>query len=1064
MAVTTPVYVRGILAHDPRFGPADIAATSSAGPKPDQPVNTDSSSRTSLILETSGDTDGTTRYVHVTQGGGATPGTAARWGWSTDGTSATQRGAFGRLICTEMQPVLFTSATYQSPIGLVMASGRLIVAYYNGTKIGTVFRDIDSTEVTAQALATFSAGGDVVTATSLPRAMWEDPETKRVYLLVSSTKTYGGTTYATLNLYYTDNEAATWTLGKTDVGVRIDTATAIDHTRAAWHAGYVTVAIRENGGGVGTWVSYDGGYSFVEAEALGAFAIDNSMDLVACDDGSVAMVGCDTVAPGLGFLRLWRKASPAAGFDGTAVTLDGGTGAVDWSSGLDLNLVACKAHDGTICALGRMDGDRAYRLIRFRQDASGASGVITEYAPGDVTQMEPIYTGSSATACLLLLGLYAWQDALWVLASDNGGAAVILLKLGGWSSVDWSTVPNFGRISPTVTVGGWVWCAPMDPASCGWTSTGAGSAAWTATTAAWALGTSANTRYYSRAGSTTGKPLLAKARVRVVSGGALGSDDIAIRLIRDTGAGSNRYSVSLRFSGTGLRLYDNVAAGAIGSDVAGLTSGDFLDVIISLTGAAVTVWYKAPTSTLWLPGPEGTATAAATAGANEVAWGNIASGSAASHWAYVMSAADDRTDHAPLDQQDTFPANGQELSHRPLWLQSGTYVRARSTPASAGEEFSVGTVYDYGYLDPVAHPEPGQVWRSAVATQVDITWAYDNTTAANVSTWSTSIGICLRSASFQTATLSGYDGSTYTTLASINLAFGMASMHATRSGYVLAPTAGTAGTRYLQADEMAGGYAYLTDAGTTYQLKLEGNRAGVFDATATGPQAILLIDRTRDLTGIPGSGTVSLVPPLFVAIAHGITTSAYRSFRLRIDTQATVTGYAYHTMRPALLGPLLVFGRQYELGRLVGPILTQRETVSRTGARRVQQVTRPRRYVEIAWTEAINGGGSGGVFGASPTPDAIAVDGSSTPVASRRDPAFLEGIRQILRGGQQPVVYLPSITTGSATSQIGSRELILPGYVVGDGGARTGVTGQGTRGEGVDEGSTIGTLRIEEMP
>ena len=164
--------------------------------------------------------------------------------------------------------------------------------------------------------------------------------------------------------------------------------------------------------------------------------------------------------------------------------------------------------------------------------------------------------------------------------------------------------------------------------------------------------------------------------------------------------------------------------------------------------------------------------------------------------------------------------------------------------------------------------------------------------------------------------------------------------------------------------------------------------------------------------------------------------------------------------RPPLFGPLLVFGRQYEQGRLIGPILTQEVTDLRAGGRRVRSLRRPRRYVELAWTQAIVGGGTGGVWGASPDPSGVAIY-NNVPVALSRDPAMIEGILQVARGGKQPLAYLPSVATGSATSQFSGRERVLVGQIVGEGGARTAVTG---RNEDNDEGSTLGTVRVEEIP
>ena len=227
-----------------------------------------------------------------------------------------------------------------------------------------------------------------------------------------------------------------------------------------------------------------------------------------------------------------------------------------------------------------------------------------------------------------------------------------------------------------------------------------------------------------------------------------------------------------------------VAAANIGSDASGLTSGNYVDVICALQGAgAVNTWWKAPTSTTWTAGPEGTATATATSGGNIVRWGSHVNSTAVSQWAYLLSAADDRQDNAALDSTSSFPRNGRELSTRPAWLQANVSLWARSVPVLAGDEWTVGTVYDHGNLDPVTAVSPGQDWRSTDDNAtVDITWTLD--ADANGYLGSTSLGVVLREPNFRTATLSGYDGSTYTTLVSIDIATGLGS-HVTVMGLSL---------------------------------------------------------------------------------------------------------------------------------------------------------------------------------------------------------------------------------------------------------------------------------------
>lgn len=1066
--VTTPTAVRGLLVHDPRLAEADIVASDSAGPHPTitRPA---SDIISDAILEVTGDSDGTTRYVHTMRGGGAVPGTAARIGWSTDGTSTTQRGGWNRRIVSGYEPVVLAAGSYQFPYAVVTGDGTMVIVYYNGTKTVSLFRDLDDESVSTYGLRAWGAGGDVgVAGSGIPVGLLRLPDTGRLLCLMKTSAVYGTTTYTTFNLWYSDSDGTTWTLGQTDVGARIDTsALTFEQAHWAYHQGVITLVLQATTGASGSWVSYDRGSSFTQIEAIGSgWTTTASQAIVTCDDGSVLLFYVD----GTSNLAISRKRTPSASFSADPTFGTQISGAV-WGSTNTFALAACIDRDGLVTVLGRLTGDINTHLLRVRQDVSSTAGVIADYAPGDGSRLEPIYLGAGATSYLQLYTLVAWRDCLYALTLDNNASPFVgLLRFGGWSSLDWDGWPSFGALYGTATVYGWTWVGALDPASCGWTAAGAGTSASSAL-GGWALTTVANQKQFSRTG-VAGRTVAAWARVRVGSGGALTADDIAMRLVYETGAGVNRYDISIRFSGTGIRMYDNNAAATVGTDVSGLTSGNYVDVYASLSGSRCVLYYKTPATTLWTLGPSGTATAAATAGATSTfAWGNLSAGTATSHWGWVFSALDNRVQDPSISEPNNArPVNGLELSSRPMWLQSGIYLRARSTPVLAGETFTVGTRYDYGALDPVSRVAPGEEWRStADSAEVTIRWTYDTTTAANSFGWSSSFGICLRNPTFRTAYLEADDGGGWgaaVSLVTIDTATGMSSLEFTRSGYVLAPTNTPVGGRYVQANEYAGGYALLVSGGTTYPVLLEGNRAGVWRSTGGSQSCVLQIDRTVNLTGLPSSGTIHLIPTLFVAMKHAIA-AGYRAYQLRIPAQDTYGNY--FGMRPPILGSFLAFGWDYSRGRLVGSLRRESAFELPSGSRRVRALARPRRYVEIAWNDTIPGGGTGGVWGASPEPSVIAVSGS-TPVAVLKDPAMLEGMIQVVSGTPTtptgsartvPVVYLPSVATGSTTSQFSMRELILPGHIVGDGGARTHTVG---RYENSTEGDTLGTVRIEELP
>ena len=125
----------------------------------------------------------------------------------------------------------------------------------------------------------------------------------------------------------------------------------------------------------------------------------------------------------------------------------------------------------------------------------------------------------------------------------------------------------------------------------------------------------------------------------------------------------------------------------------------------------------------------------------------------------------------------------------------------------------------------------------------------------------------------------------------------------------------------------------------------------------------------------------------------------------------------------------------------------------RAGQRSVQRLNRPRRAVEIQWTDAVY---AKSVFLNSP--NWIAGAASAQPLAFAHDFRQVEGLILRQSGAKYPVVYLHTVPYASGGTTLVGSERQLYGRILSDTVTRVATSGN----EADNEATTIGAFRMEE--
>ena len=634
--------------------------------------------------------------------------------------------------------------------------------------------------------------------------------------------------------------------------------------------------------------------------------------------------------------------------------------------------------------------------------------------------------------------------------------AVGLLALGGYSTV---TMPTSAATTEDIYQHGWdrTWSPIESPGEAGYASSATGSPTISTTATGYhsIATTSAEAQVYAATSisSDLGVGLVARLRLVSLDGRTAQVSTPKVGVQVQVGDNSSTaYRVDVCLSEVGFRLVDVHGSAVLGAVTVDTTGG--IELLLAIYGDDVACWYRVgdDSSREWTAGPTSTSlTNGGGAAAHWVKWGHLETDgtiSSTSVWAeahYVaVTTADMPSFSSPLD------LSARPFSRSPIYVHDGVRVAAVDGPAlggGSGDTWSIVARHDYGVelLDLAHSPSPRERYRSLNddSDQV-IAWTIEG---APASLGSPVCGVYLGGINFFAATLAGYNGSAWVTLATVDPVGVLTGLEWVRHGDTIEvdTTGGDDVARYIAPDELAGGSFRDTTTGDVYRII--GNTDGIWKAGTTRRPLLYLADGASGAT----SGTAGQIamPSVLTPWRHSARIS---KLRLTIPAQTTADGDI--RVGVAAIGPIFVFGAQYSRGRELETMHNTDLATSATGGRSAQVAGPPRRSVSLAWSEGVD---TAQLFAADA--DYGKYHASDDPAAiTQAAPLMIDGLFRQLDGPAKPVVYCPRLVVAEVGTSLPALGDSLYGRVVSSSVRRVAVLGD----ESADELQRVMSLTVEE--
>lgn len=746
------------------------------------------------------------------------------------------------------------------------------------------------------------------------------------------------------------------------------------------------------------------------------------------------------------------------------------SGALEWGtmSGSLINqgeLASMRAEDGALYLLGRdhqagaagalhmvcsLDGGASWAAVGRNSDAP-ASGA-TPWA-GDNASLYP------RDLCA------TWQEGRALLfhrfAGGSASDSLCAAYLGGWATVE---MPLKGTLTEDILdqIGWrrtWLPYAQPDAVSAAWVQTTTGAPTLTLGVTGLVISHGSGDAVLWRHALASGLADGGIAMVQIAVDGGVGYLELRI----SDGAGES-YRVRLSASASAVTARDMEAGADIGSVATSAATGGICLLLALRKGGGsgrCAAWYRVgPTSSdrAWI---EVGSSAALTAGTDTSARVELGTGQNAGTVVRLQAAA--FVDGVYTGQQLTAQDNPGDLVGRTVggsvYLGAGVSVRATDGPGFRGDVWEIAPRYARGVelLHPEVSASPRRRWRSEDTAEQVIGWEAGASAEAH-GPMDRAMGVYLGGVNFRRAELQGRSGGVWSKLVDVDAGQGLDGLGFNRAGSVVRPNAavGNDATTYLPLDTLRGG----TFFNGTVARKIRSNTDG-----AWGPgvrrAAQLLLESCEASDAGAGTGG-ELWSPEVVAVFTTAATAAYDAYRLVIPAQVTAEGY--FEIGVCLIGPVVVLGDGYGLGRSQGVAGSWEVAETRGGVRSYRAAAPVRRSVDVDWTEGVD---ASGVTQAPPRPDYLrATWGSGEIVAAAGAASYLvPGLYRFLSGALSPLVYLAGFKVDPVTvpASIPNRHRFLYGRIVSETLTVDAVLGEewGEDGEG-GEMMRVGKVRIEE--
>lgn len=872
---------------------------------------------------------------------------------------------------------------------------------------------------------------------------------------------------AAIESHYSDDHGATWAVLSSYVAAAVLAPLAPLRSRLVVTTAddYCYLLAYDDGGTtrVSQYASSDGMSS---ATLVNTTAFGITPDVVALAGGGLGLVSIVSGDP------TWQKVGSAYEVLATATATTIAAASLD-------EVCAWVDPHGSVYVAGRQFGN----WYLWRSDDEGDTWTAYDcgpYASGEnTTYLTSVAPVSAAGA--------TWWVHQWAAGTATSDLSVGLARLGGWSSVTLdvdhaSDVPladpdaerlGFG---PGTGTGSVVWLPFEKPGNdaAAWTVAGAG--ADTMNSAALHVTTAAAVKTYSAATIPAASAQVLAHFAVTPSGGSIATTTLGVRISSSNGA--TGATVDVRLTATQLYIYDVIGAVQLGSTVTRTTAA--IEVLIGLqrTGA-LAVWYRLGATSRtsgvlyheprWILAYSGTASTSAAVVAAAVTWGHIASGTVTSDWTIAQAVwgstcySVGATDYAGVTAGSA-PFVGARLSGMPFpgpepavdlatystaaasqTVVGATLLSAQDGPARYAEQHRAVPSYDHGLdkLDPAVSPSPLETWQNLSGVTTSLIWSMPQVTRPN----SGSMFVAVRNSNIRSFNVQADPGTgVYATIGAYNAAIGFeaAGLKAAAVGDQVWPDATTTdGARYLQRDELAGGWVKV-DA-TWYEI--ESNEEGSWTASASSTKQARITLKTSVGAAVTAKACV-IVWPSGLLVIHDVANYA----KIRINS-VVVAPTAGDQIGQLLIGGLVVPGLPWDWGWTEADRLNATEMTSRGGTTR----RREEGPISRVWTMAWPGGAPLGKL-RSGVPDYVS--GHASPIGTRNDvPWVLRGLLRQASSGEIPIVAIRSIPSTTTYTTLTDRTLWMVGRpAIGDL-----QWAQVTGGAGVKEYVRVEQLTVAEL-
>ena len=673
----------------------------------------------------------------------------------------------------------------------------------------------------------------------------------------------------------------------------------------------------------------------------------------------------------------------------TLITLGTAASAPKWVSGWSdaqgvLWYAAASTSSSSIRLTASRDGGATWRLVETYPYADPV-GLPTRCVCAPVRDQVVWAATDTARTAWTAQQLLIWESGGWQQLCQPRVAGDYPHELRAWL-VDW---------------------VPWElPTLLGWTLAGTAGTLATSGAPALTLPASTQSQYYRTlsGAATLALGVICHAEVSEFAG----SVDARLTYLR---VRVGTADVEARLSPTKIRLWDNVAAAAIGSDhtLSG-GSGHRYHVRIAVQGLRAALHVRRNDQRTWHLVAYG-AIGVAGAATYRIDWGHATPGGATwgtSKWHRISYTED--AGYGALDAVTDTPASGRLLEgawqslpgallpdpSARLPLFEGLYVHAAGGPGLRGERWTIA-VDDRHAADHVTTRPIVERWESAGTTAQRIVWAPAGTLAHHPG--GHSVGLALFGCNFREAALEGWTGAAWVTVAQLDL--GLTGLAYTRSGDTIrAAVGGTA--RPLQRWQDLRGATVILDG--TYRRVIADAVGGTWSAGASAT-ATLRLEGVTGAEPVSGTATILLTQGAAVRLGH---VTGYSRWSIYIPSQSTVSG-TFRIGR-AVIGTAHVLGQRPSYGR-VETREVQGETVQVPGLTRSRRLAPTRRRWRVSWVEGVVS--RRGLA----APSYTAAGGAAQVVAG--DLSAIDALTEVAGGGLSQLVYLPRVdhTQGAASAE-----------------------------------------------